>query len=260
MAVVLISAPAYVVIGASGDFTVSTGQAASFNLTKTASVKVVGLDPVIYTVRHKIISAITANISIIGNAFSIRTSIRKVFDTVKPPKRSWQARLGSRMDTIYKKSMDNKISLGSYPVDMIRVEINRDARTQDLISRTITDNRIMPIYFTEPFDKLPLRRMKYADSENIIMTIDGTDLKEIIVKCPVSETLNRDDLLFRVLRDDYSERPVVLVLQVKEELGVIGYSKLLQIDYVLSYYDEKLPESVITAIIDSTEKREELQW
>ena len=251
---------ASITISSSGDFSVITGKAGFFQMDKAADVSIIGITPTVSVIRHKTVILPLAGIDIIPNVFNIRTSIRKLIEKITPVKRSWQARLGTKMDDIYKKSMDNTISLSSYPIDMVRVQVTRDPRTQDLISRTIIASEVMPIFFEEPFTDLPLRRMEYADTENIIMTIDGTKLSDIKVKCPISETLNRGDLLFRIIRDDYSERPVVLILQVKDELGTIGYSKLIQINYVLSYYDEKLPESVISAVIDSTEKREVVQW
>lgn len=259
MAMIILS-PASVVISSSGDFSVVTGRAGFFQLDKPANVSVEFLSPAIAVVRKTTFSLDIAEVSIILSDLSIKVTTRQVISTVKPPKRAWQARLGSKMDDILRKTMDNKISLSSYPIDMVRVQITRDPRTQDLISRTIIANEVMPLYFEKAFNELPLRRMEYSDTEQIILTIDGTKLSDIKVKCPISERLNRGDLLFRIIRDDYSERPVVLILQVKEELGTIGYSKLIQIDYVLSYYDEKLPESVIAAVIDSTSKREVVEW
>ncbi len=256
----IISSPASIVISSVGDFTVLTGQSTIINLTQTANISAIGLDPTINIVRNTVFSVDLTSISINAYALNVKTTVRKVFDIAKPPKRSWQARLGSKVDDILKKSIDNKISLSSYPIDMVRVQVNREHRSQDLISRTIIANEILPIYFEKALDELPLRRMEYADTEKIILTIDGTKLSDIKVRCPISIRLSRDDLLFRIMRDDYSERPVVLVLQVKDEIGTIGYSKLIQIQYILSYYDEKLPSSVIESIIDSTSKREVVQW
>ncbi len=259
MAMIILS-PASIVISSSGDFTVVTGKAGILQLEQPAIVSAIALTPTINVVRRVSFSLAMAEVSIIANAFDIKVTTRKKFSTTKPPRRAWQARLGSRMDDILKKAMDNKLSLSSYPVDMVRVQVNRELRSQDLLSRTIIASEVMPLYFEKALNELPLRRLEYAETEQVILTIDGTKLTDIKVKCPISERLNRGDLLFRIIRDDYSERPVVLILQVKEELGTIGYSKLIQIDYILSYYDEKLPETVIAAVIDSTNKREVIQW
>jgi len=251
---------ASVVIGSSGDFIVSTGSAAIILLNTPAelSISAPALTP--YVVRNRSISFDIAEFDVEAKTFILKTSTRKVIIKTKPPYRSWQSRLGSKMDKVHMKTMDNIISLSSYPIDMVRVQVEKDERTHDIISRTIIANEVMPVHFEKPLNELPMRRMEYNDSENIIMTVDGTKLEDIRVKCPISETLNRGDLLFRIIRDDYSERPIVLILQVKDELATVGYSKVIQINYILSYYDEKLPESVISAVIDSTEKREEVQW
>ncbi len=251
---------ASIVIGSSGDFIVSTGKAALISFDTPAEISITSLELTPNVVRNNSVTLDITELSLEANSIIIKTSTRKVFKKTKIPRRAWQARLGSKMDNIFVKTLDNTISLSSYPIDMVRVQVKKDERTHDVIARTIIASDVMPIHFENPLNELPLRRMEYNDSENIIMTVDGTKLEDIKVKCPISEILNRGDLLFRIIRDDYSERPIVLILQVKDELGTIGYSKVIQIDYILSYYDEKLPESVITAVIDSTEKREEVQW
>lgn len=260
MATMLILAPAAIIIGKSGDFTVHVGQAGIFQISSPALASAIGLELNINVARHNTIPFDVAEISTFALEFGIKTTERKVIVKTPPPHRAWQARLGSRMDTILKKAIDNKISLSSFPIDMVRVQVNKDPRTHDIISRSVSSYEIMPLYFTQALDELPLRRVEYSDTQQIVLTIDGTKLTDIKVKCPLSQTLNRGDILFRILRDDYSERPIVLVLQVKDELGMIGYSSLLQIDYILSYYDEELPDSILDAVIASTNKREELQW
>jgi len=258
---IIISRPASLIIeGVENDFVISTGKSVTSRISVPAEISVTAPAPGINTTRNKVSVLDIAEVCLISNVFNIRTTSRKVISTTRSLKRQWQARLGSKMDSILKKSIDNKISLSSYPIDMVRVKVNREEKTQDLISRSVVANEIISLYFETALTDLPLRRMEYSDTEQIILTVDGTKLEEIKVKCPISHSLSRDDLLFRIIRDDYSERPVVLVLQVKEELGTIGYSKLIQINYILSYYDEKLPEEVLAAIIDNTLKREEVQW
>ncbi len=260
MPTAIITSAAYITVASAGAPTVVFGQS-DFTQLEVAPISISSPELSIYNVRNasSTIDQIVG-IDVSAGELSTRSTVRVITGTTTPVRRAWQARLGAKMDDVLRKTMDNKISLSSYPVDMVRVAVKRDPRTQDLISRTIVANDVMPLYFEKALNELPLRRMEYADTEQVILTIDATKLTEIKVKCPISETLDRGDLLFRVLRDDYSERPIVLILQVKEELGTIGYSKLIQIDYVLSYYDEKLPDSVIASVIDSTSKREVIEW
>ena len=51
---------------------------------------------------------------------------------------TFQARMGSRLDNIKRKVIDNSIRLASNPKDMIRVKTVRDERSSDLVSRTVT--------------------------------------------------------------------------------------------------------------------------
>ena len=152
---------AKIVLDSAGDFSIITGNSIQFKLDKTPAVSVNTILPSINVIRNKHIFLPGANLFISSNTFNLKTSIRKLIEKIKPAKRSWQARLGSHMDNIYKKSMDNKISLSAYPIDMVRVKVTRDPRTLDLISRTVISNEVIPIYFEEAFTNLPLRRLEY---------------------------------------------------------------------------------------------------
>jgi hypothetical protein len=84
--------------------------------------------------------------------------------------------------------------------------------------------------------------------------------KPIEAYCPLGGQLERDDLLFRIIKDPYADLPYVMVLQVKDEIGTLSYSSLLYVKYSLSFYDEQLPSEVLEALVDASNKREELGW
>ena len=67
---------------------------------------------------------------------------------------TFQARMGSRLDTIKRKVIDNSIRLASNPTDMIRVRTVRDERSRDLVSRTITESEVLPVILPEMQDIL----------------------------------------------------------------------------------------------------------
>ena len=56
------------------------------------------------------------------------------------------------------KVMDNNIRLSGQPTDMLRIKVNRDAISSDLISRTIISTEIIPVIFPN-MEKVPLRRL-----------------------------------------------------------------------------------------------------
>ena len=258
----ILTAPAQIFLNTL-DPTINTSTSIEVSLNDSASVLIELIEPQISTVKHNLIilsgSAEIRSTLILD--LNIKTSSHsRLEDNISLPKRSWQARLGSRLDSVYKKNIDNILSNSGYPLDMLKVKINRDYRTQDLISRTVVNSKVLPIYFERALEDLPLRRLTEEDTGNIILTIDGKQLEDIEVRCPASEVLSRDDLLFRILRDDYSERDLVLVLQVKDELGTFGYSKLITVKYKLSYYDEKLPPKILNNIINISKKRGYLKW
>lgn len=183
---------------------------------------------------------------------------------IQVPRRSqrsaWQARLGARLDPIKQKFLDNSILLAAHPTDMLRIRVERDSRTQDIRVRKIIANEILPIMLPVLQD-VPLRRL-IRDDRNVVsfsMT-DVANSKPFEAYCPAHGQLHRDDLLFRFIKDPYSELPYVMVLQVKDELGTISYSSLLYIKYSLTFYDEELPSEVVSAVYSAAVKRERLKW
>ena len=79
---------------------------------------------------------------------------------------TFQARMGSRLDVIKRKVIDNSIRIASNPTDMIRVKSVRDGRSGDLISRTVTVSEVLPVILPEMQD-IPLRRFITEDDKSI---------------------------------------------------------------------------------------------
>ena len=53
---------------------------------------------------------------------------------------SYQAKLGKKIDNITNKVLDNNIRLASHPTDMLRIEVERDERSHDIVSRTVVNS------------------------------------------------------------------------------------------------------------------------
>lgn len=173
---------------------------------------------------------------------------------------SFQARLGRKLDNINKKAIDNSIRLSSHPTDMIRIKADRDPRSGDLISRTITDVEILPIILPIMKD-IPMRRFLREGSEVLIPSLYPIQNEEYFtIYAPVEVKLDEDDLLIRLIYVDGTEEPYCLVLQVKEILSTIGYNSLIWNKINVTLYDEKLPNHVVNMIREAHEKRYELNW
>lgn len=172
---------------------------------------------------------------------------------------AWQARLGRKMDRIKQKLTDNSILLTAHPTDMIRIRVERDERTKDLISRTIESVEVLPIIMPVLKD-IPMRRLRQDTNEEIVSFYTFGQQAPVQVYAPYEVQLRRDDLLFRILRDEFSDDPYVMVLQVKDELATIAYSRILHIKYNISFYDEEIPQAVVGFLRDAVTKREALGW
>ena len=203
----------------------------------------------------------TLSVYLTAQAPAVDLTVPRRIDIERRMHRSaWQARLGSRLDPIKRKLLDNNLLLSAHPTDMLRVRSNRDTRTQDVLSRTVVSAEILPIMLPVLTD-VPMRRLEKAETGELIVTFAMLeDQKPFEAYCPLSGQLQRDDLLFRILKDPYADLPYVMALQVKDELATFSYSSILYTKYLLTFYDEALPSSIVTEIVKASAKREALKW
>lgn len=174
----------------------------------------------------------------------------------------YQAKLGRKLDAMNQKVIDNNLRLSAHPTDMIRISVNRDERSHDLISRTVESVEVMPILLPKMED-IPLRHFIREDTDIMVPSLFATPDQEYFeVYAPVEMDLNEDDLLVRILNDSSPDidESYVMVLQVKEVLGTFGYSSLVWKKLIVTFYDEKLPNQIVTAVKESIKKRERLNW
>lgn len=174
---------------------------------------------------------------------------------------TFQARMGSRLDIIKRKLVDNSIRLSSNPTDMIRVKSVRDARSGDLVSRTITTSEILPVILPQ-MENIPLRRFIAEDNKSIVIPslYSINDKAYFDLYCAQECHLDIDDLLFRIIKDPTSDIPYVMCLQVKDILSTISYGSILYSKYQVTFFDEELPRDIIDIIRKEGLKREELGW
>ena len=177
---------------------------------------------------------------------------------------TFQSRLGRKVDNIALKVLDNNIRLTAHPTDMLRITVDRDPRSRDIISRTVQSTEIMPIILPNMVD-IPLRQLKRegtATTDVMIPSLYSTMMQQdyFEVYAPVECNLTEDDLLIRMLYDSSPnvEEPYIMVLQVKEVLATFGYSSVMWKKVIVTFYDETLPDKIIEIIQDSIKKREKV--
>jgi len=211
-----------------------------------------------------VVSLLESNLTAVAHNLTVSTYAPRTTTVPRRLNRSaWQARLGSKMDPIKRKVLDNQLLLSSHPTDMLRIRTTRDSRSQDIQTRTIVSNEILPILLPTMKD-VPMRRLVKDDaSESITVTFAMTDAdnaKPFEAYCPLAGQLQRDDLLFRIIEDPYADLPYLMVLQVKDELATLAYSSMLYVKYNLTFYDEALPQAVVNAVVAASTKRGKLAW
>lgn len=174
---------------------------------------------------------------------------------------SFQARLGRKLDNINRKVIDNNLRLASHPTDMIRIKAIRDERSQDLISRRIEDNEILPIILPTMKD-VPLRKLTREGLGDVLIPdfYPLQDSEVFDIYAPVEVQLDEDDLLIRLIYVPNVEDPWVICLQIKDNLATVGYNSVIWMHYRCTIYDEKLPDYIVDIIKDANEKREILGW
>ena len=173
---------------------------------------------------------------------------------------SFQARLGKKLDNITRKVLDDRIGLTAHPTDMLRISVKRDSRSGDLLSRTITSSEVVPIIFPKMTD-VPLRQFATRDDKEVLLPSFYAFSQEqhFDLYAPIAVQLDVDDLLIRFVYNE-DRLPWISVLQVKVILSTVGYNSILYNKLQCTFYDETLPEKVLSLIRSAIDRRELLGW
>ena len=173
---------------------------------------------------------------------------------------SFQARLGKKLDNITRKVLDDRIGLTAHPTDMLRISVKRDSRSGDLLSRTITSSEVVPIIFPKMTD-VPLRQFATRDDKEVLLPSFYAFSQEqhFDLYAPIAVQLDVDDLLIRFVYNE-DRLPWISVLQVKDILSTVGYNSILYNKLQCTFYDETLPEKVLSLIRSAIDRRELLGW
>ena len=209
------------------------------------------------------------DVSIQNEAISIQSDSTNLQDPVtdvriKTPRKyrttNFQARLGKRLDAITRKILDDRISLTAHPTDMLRISVKRDSRSGDLLSRTITSSEVVPIIFPNMKD-VPLRHFATEDDKDVLLPSFYAFSQEqhFDLYAPIAVQVDIDDLLIRFVYNE-DRLPWISVLQVKDILSTVGYNSILYNKLQCTFYDETLPEKVLSLIRSAIDRRELLGW
>ena len=173
---------------------------------------------------------------------------------------SFQARLGKKLDNITRKVLDDRIGLTAHPTDMLRISVKRDPRSGDLLSRTITSSEVVPIIFPNMTD-VPLRQFTTKDDKEVLLPSFYAFSQEqhFNLYAPIAVQVDVDDLLIRFVYNE-DRLPWISVLQVKDILSTVGYNSILYNKLQCTFYDEVLPEKVLSLIRSAIDRREILGW
>jgi hypothetical protein len=194
--------------------------------------------------------------------------------------------MGHFQDHIRRKLTDNMISLTGQAADCIRVKYKR-TRNGDIETRVVEAADVVSVIFPILKDA-PYRRLarNVGGSEITIETLPtAMELFPLQIMVPHNNNIYRDDLIFRLFRDvselkykpDYllkdpstmdmmdgtaetDVRPIVLVLQVKENLGTFGVESLVWSKFNCTYSDEPLPQEMLDTVVELSNRRLALGW
>lgn len=185
----------------------------------------------------------------------VRTKTSRKYRTT-----SFQARLGKKLDNIARKVLDDGISLTAHPTDMLRISVKRDPRSGDLFSRTITSSEVVPIIFPNMKD-VPLRQFSTRDDKEVLLPSFYAFSQEqhFDLYAPIAVQVDVDDLLIRFVYNE-DRLPWISILQVKDILSTVGYNSILYNKLQCTFYDEVLPDKVLTLIRSAIDRRELLGW
>lgn len=176
---------------------------------------------------------------------------------------TFQARLQMKHDKLARKFIDNSLRLQSSPTDCIRIRRIQE-KHGDKITSIIEEADIIPIVFP-PWKDVPYRRLgkTIEDKYELISLVNAADNKEAEkyqIYAPYKSILLPGDLLIRVMVDEEVAMPIVICLEIIEQLGTFGGEMLIQSKYNTSLYNDKLEDKVVEIVVEMAKRRLELKF
>lgn len=173
--------------------------------------------------------------------------------------RTFQSRLAAKQNVMAQKLSDNATSLLGTLTDVIRIKLNKN-HVGDVNSKIITDIDAVEIIFP-PLKDIPMWRF----TNNGSLSAQSVDIHEeqpqpFIGAAPVATKVDQGDILIKFFDNPQNDKPLVLVLQVKDVLGTFGQRSIIYQKIQITYYDEQLEPEVWQWCMDAALRRKILKW
>ena len=170
--------------------------------------------------------------------------------------RSFQSRLGAKTDKLIQKLSDNAITLTGSITDVIRITAKL-GMMQDIESRVIDGIDVVEIMFP-PLKDVPMKR--FLSGAKTTSANDGAKSEPFECYAPISAKINQDDIILKFFENPQGDDPWVLPLEIKEALGTFNTRSIIWQKYLITYYNEEIPQKVYEWCLDMAKRREKLKW
>ncbi len=173
--------------------------------------------------------------------------------------RTFQSRLAAKQNAIAQKLSDNAISWLGTLTDVIRIKLNKN-HVGDVNSKIITAIDAVEIMFP-PLKDIPMWRFTNNGSvSSQSADIHGEDKQPMVGAAPVSSKVDQGDIIIKFFDNPMSDKPMVLILQIKDVLGTFGQRSIIFQKLNISYYDEQLEPEIWQWCMDAATRRKILKW
>lgn len=174
--------------------------------------------------------------------------------------RTFQSRLAAKQNQMAQKLSDNALSMLGTITDVIRVRVKKN-HVGDVMSKIIDDIDVVEIMFP-PLKDIPMWR--FTNSGNTISAqapdIHGDQIQPFICAAPVGAKVDQGDIIIKFFDNPQNDKPMVLVLQIKDVLGTFGQRSIIFQKLNISYYDEQLEPEIWQWCMDAATRRKILKW
>jgi len=172
--------------------------------------------------------------------------------------RTFQARLAAKLNKISQKLADNSISLMGTATDVIRLKSKKN-NFGDIISRSLEDIDVVEIRFPA-LKEVPMWRFDSNGVPQQSVDIHSGEYQPFKSIVPLQFKLDQDDILIKFFENPQGDKPLVLVLQVKDVLGTFGDRSIIYQQYNISYYDEQIETEIWEWVLKAAQRRGLLGW
>jgi hypothetical protein len=176
-----------------------------------------------------------------------------------------QSRLGQKQDRLRRLLLDNQIRLIGFISDVIRMKV-RKTYEGDTTSYIIESCDVIQVSFP-PLEDIPYRKIKVDEKTHIWQLTsligafeDDMQQKAYTVQIPYNFNVNVNDLLFRIMVDEDQKFPIIIPLQIQENLGTFGAIKLIMTKYKATIPTDNFPQEVVDTIQQMAERRLKIHY